>query len=674
MFVFKKNMRVNIISYTTPNISYTVPNERKSAYSTDNVKSIPAHYYMPVHFKGRDMEIITKELMDLENIHCPHCNVKTISQKQFEKIQEEINKVKTSVDFIEFLDKYRENIIPQYRKTENFCRQIIQSQPDIQLEDMLKKLASGANSLLKKDMSNYIRFLKEYINKNSCENSEKFYMEEFMKQCGEFLKNQKSPSVRDFKTILAATLANLKQETKNDIYPYITDKIYSSFSYRNLFKFNPLIYSPETTPVSVMLKNIMSNSVSNIANINDNFFSYFDSITNQVITCKNCKENAGKIITELREGNKSTEKACENYVNDLANAINNNKLTYGKDYVFIINKRLRSLYRDKNQINNTPEELLKIKEKDFYKIRKDMDFKLVNYRDINCAGCGNPIMVHEDAEKITERIKNCKNTAQIYEIMDELDCDNLIRPVLKPVLKRMKKLVNQNPNISAKEVLDDLRNKSWEHINQQLRTCINSIQKVLNDKTISPKEKFALIKYIDLLQNQFISSDYTKIFSYNDYALYTKRTLKNITTPELKNILQQTKDDIRIKFVPQTLYYSFKNDNLSYDEQMKHIFTQFTKNSVATIDHLIAKDLKGENNKENLIVLCRNCNKEKTNMPIDKWLNMREDIRENLQKYVYNADKIIHREQLTDYYDYAPKLVKHLNESAGEDFLEYNPE
>ena len=74
------------------------------------------------------------------------------------------------------------------------------------------------------------------------------------------------------------------------------------------------------------------------------------------------------------------------------------------------------------------------------------------------------------------------------------------------------------------------------------------------------------------------------------------------------------------------------------------------KGSIATIDHLVAKNRQGWENIANYVVMCKNCNNEKTNYSIMHWLDIHPPVAKNMQKYMDVIVDKLHKGEFKEEY------------------------
>ena len=98
---------------------------------------------------------------------------------------------------------------------------------------------------------------------------------------------------------------------------------------------------------------------------------------------------------------------------------------------------------------------------------------------------------------------------------------------------------------------------------------------------------------------------------------------------------------------------------------LKVLVQDMIKSSVATIDHVVAKNRDGDNSPANCAVMCKQCNSEKTNYTMRHWFKIHhKDINRNMQRYLDFVTKLIKKEKIEGYENYPQEFAKKVQEST----------
>ena len=102
------NKRINGNTSVNHNFSGSVEVSKENIQNKDYGKSLYA--YMPINTEGIDTIAFIGELKSLDNLHCPLCGTKMLSEQEFQQAMKLADEVKTPENFCNFLDKYSDSI------------------------------------------------------------------------------------------------------------------------------------------------------------------------------------------------------------------------------------------------------------------------------------------------------------------------------------------------------------------------------------------------------------------------------------------------------------------------------------------------------------------------------------------------------------------------------------
>lgn len=124
----------------------------------------------------------------------------------------------------------------------------------------------------------------------------------------------------------------------------------------------------------------------------------------------------------------------------------------------------------------------------------------------------------------------------------------------------------------------------------------------------------------------------------------------------------------------QTNLFPIADTAEKYKSELKVILQDIIKMSVATKDHVVARDKDGTNDLNNLIVLCKDCNQDKTNFDFKYWIHRHPEMKENLNNYARFITDKIHENVLSEnYFAYLEELSDYINRiTDGEIEIQYD--
>lgn len=657
-----------------------VPKQNNKKISTDTVtpknynnyqNSLSGVYYKPVNFRGGgvDNSLLINELENLHGVHCPTCNVEMLTNEEFENIKEEMKNINSAEGFVSFLEQYSGNILPQYRNIIRHSRQMLLQNPDQSLLDLQKRLSAGMSTRLGKKLDTTINVIDKLKEEAEFSDKDKELIKIYMDD-GRKLKDSVKYKrfLNEFRELLSNSLYKLESSHKSEISNYIYRKIKRAYECKQLFKYDFTKDYDGVSGTELFLQNLLSQSVSKIAYVDPKLSFNKDSPFNEVLECKHCRDNNRSINKSFNENDEDIIGHTKSYVEDLGQAIVSKRFTDSTDYVFMINSRINSLTNDANK-KRLPKTLFHAKNMLYQQKRSDLHFDLVDYEGIPCAGCGKKTLTHNQITQIHEDILNAKDLKELVSLMNKYSDDDLIRPRYKLIVKNFKKLVYDKPNFTENNIYNKLRDNTWNSVLNQLESNAQEVRKIIEQNNLASEDKKLLYEYIDCVTKDFTRCNKDEPFPYDKYNKLLKDTIVNLKTYKKDVILYNLKNSLKAKYVAQLALYRYRDADDIMGSKLKFTLYQIVKNSVATMDHVIAKDNDGDDDINNIIVLCKDCNKEKSNTSFTYWLKHKQNVEANLQKYVNTILELISSGKIKGFDDYIQNIVKHINKAAGKEIL-----
>lgn len=669
-------MQVKIFPLYNPKLSYQPLNNKDKTKQNESrtINELSSNYYSPVNFKGVDNTLLVNELENLHGIHCPTCNVVMLTEEECKNITEEANNIKTADEFVGFLEQCSDNIVPEYRNIVRHSRELLYQKPEMSLLDLQKKLSAGASTRLNKTLGKTIHEVEELNEKMGLSDNDKELIKIYIEEGTQLREKIKSTKfLKEYKNLLSKSLYKLENKHKNEINNYIYTKVKKAYDFKQLFTIDFNDNEGEMTSTARFMHSLLSKSVSKMTYIDPKLSYGKDSGFNEALGCKHCRDNNKNIFTAMKNSEEDIKSYTGNYIEDLGNAVLNGKMKYSGEYVFMVNGRLKALNKETNK-RVLPKTLFQAKNMLYQQKRSELGFSLVDIEEMPCAGCGKKTLTHNQVTQIHDEIMLAKDVKELASLMNKYADDDLVRPRFKPIIKTFKKLLYDKKNINEDEIFQNLCEYTWKSLYTQIDSNISEAKKYLEEKQLSADDKKLIYHYIGGMKTKFNNCDKKEPFPYEIYNQLLKETLINLKTCEKDDILYSLKNSMRAKYVAQLGVYRGRDKDDIMNTKLRYAFFQIVKNSIATIDHVIARDNDGADNKNNLIVLCKDCNKEKSNSTFTYWLKHKNNAKENLQKFINKVMELIKNGKIEDYDDYPSEITEHINKAAGRKIIVHKPD
>ncbi len=610
--------------------------------------------YFPLNFRGMKDNYLTEQLMSLRGIHCPMCNTVMLNKENFEELVEEgKNNIKTPADFINFLKKHEENINPTFKPAIKYSEDFLQKVPGLKLEHLLNVLSAGSIKrylgVLKRTNSDINEYMKsQKLSEHDKEICYKYKSELFK------LVERGDTNYKSYKYMLAETLYNLEAKDKWEIYQKLKNKIRDANSYCFVFTNSNVAKGNNMSRLEIVLRNLFGQSEGMINQVSKNLKEGNTANYNKILECRQCKENCINLPTEILQ-DQSIINNFDNYIEDISNAALEGKFYNNLNYPIEVNRLVKNLAKQ----GKFREEgaLFKLKCKMFVDEVKNFDFELVNVEDIPCACCGQKTITHKQRLALEDEIFKTKD---MHELNDFVNSHmEYVRTIYKPFVEEFQRLLQQNPKISQEDMLKALKS----YFNKSIKVTLEAY----NNKLSSPK---LLGKYHKQTRNcfkeyikqseRFIKLNSKNAFPMNDYVALLSQTIGKMEGLGKDDLFYKMRANINKKYRAQRLLYK---DMSSYpaDDKMKVIFMNIFSGSVATKDHLEASILGGSDNKKNLVVMCKECNKEKGGDSFSYFIKHHRMMKHNLVKNLNTVQALSDEGKIKGYETYKYDVLNHVN-------------
>ena len=629
-------------------------------------------YYLPINFKANEDRVFRRELLSLEDIHCPFCGTKMLTAKSLSDKIYEGSKIKSPKEFAKWLEENIEYMQPVYRDIVKYAKQFSNVKQIDTMDKLLDIMQEQAIQDRKNGVAKINQIIEETKQNHEFSESDKMLMEECQVELENYQYNNKLSFNITTHNILKQTISNLESEEKYKLYGKIQYESKKTGLLEKILYFDKNV--TKNTRQEELLHKLFSHSYSVIIATNPNQQNKTEFAKQDImLSCRDCQDKKQDIdILKFHNIKPNSYELLGNHISDLSEKILNGTLKDADDYPLKLMGYISGVTRRKLSLKfNYSSKIREIYANDFQKTRKENDFPLVNHSGIPCATCGVETFNHEDKLKKFADIEQLK-TNQDY--VDYLKTNKKhITPNFKPIVHEIITYLEKNPTASENQTIENLRRKLTENLKNTLKYNI----KLCKEKStmLNENDQKLLQIYVDTVENSLIpSTTHKRPFLHKDYNNILFKTLFKMENRDFhRSPVTEVKENIRTAANRQTLLYPRTETIEKVGSPLKVIIEDIIKNAVATTDHAIAKNKEGQNHIANYVLMCKSCNSEKTNYSFKHWYDLHPEIKINLQKNIDKVVEMIKTGVLKDFMDYPPQIAHQIKKlTNGEIILKFD--
>lgn len=634
---------VNISNFT-PKVHRQNHNNEKVFAGYETNYELP-NTYMPVVSFGGNLDEFKKQMLALDDIHCPGCGNKMLSENKIKQIVHQSATLTTIPAYAKFLEKNKDYIHPEFQPLLWYVNRFAQNTPEKSLPDMFRIISKGASTVIKKQFDRETVYLEKLLKE------EKFSDEDRNKisECIEYLKSLENiPKYNDFKKEMLSTFGNLEHEKKWEIYGKIKKDLQKVYSYNYVLRHrdNKTAGLPEHAAV---LYNVLSHSANNLAGIYNK--SGYDKRFNNFLLCKSCSDSY-KSFSGIISGDESQQK-LKTYVDDIADAIAERKLENNNLYLYEFLGGVKGITRgrislDRHKIRSEAKNSIFREGKSLYMFD--------SYSDIPCACCGTLMLTHEEKQNIYNQIINSDGLYELRNIA-KINAKH-IRPKYEIILERFNKILEKYPDISDKDMMIKLQNLSKRYLKQQIEKNKQAVLKYQAKNKLNYLDNEFINDYVREINRKYKKFSLENEFRYDDYERLIHFTLKKLSVKDRDKVVNLAMDNMKNLYLQNRLVNPLPHVVEKAGGQAKVMFENIFRGSVITVDHICSRDSGGADEYYNKIGYCRDCNHEKSNMMFKDWLKLHPEISKNLPKHLAKISDIIKKDNLYTMSDYPEKVAR----------------
>ena len=649
------NKRINGNTSVNHNFSGSVEVSKENIQNKDYGKSLYA--YMPINTEGIDTIAFIGELKSLDNLHCPLCGTKMLSEQEFQKAMKLADEVKTPENFCNFLDKYSDSIPADLKSFVKDSKLMFYRLRSPEIEPFLNILAENYSKKTAASVEKTNETFLNILTSTPLVYNDKKLLSECQIEINYLFKNKSKEALCKYlNTSFRNTVKLLQTPQKNEIYQAIAGQLKKDCRLELLFHKRLAGLAQQDSKTKSVLRNILSYSKSDIHKVHNHKDAQKGTILNMILNCEHCSMEQ-KNLYNL----KSTEEVHNYYkhLQELALAAINGKLNSNKAYPIILANFVRDTSHER--INPDDNDILLKQLSNITGVTKnrDVNFELVTHSGIPCYTCGQETITHEDKCDLFEKIKNTSSMYEIARIFD--DNKNIIKPVYIPFIEEFKELLLKLPSATENDILNILRMNKYEQLKEELFNCASVAAATANVNNYDVYNQNLINAYIERTQNMFLDMDKDKKFDFYRYQTIMKETIGELKDKNNSKYLLTQKLMRKIKelYGIQVILFPEKTVCEKIGNPIKVFSQDIFKNSVATVKDLDVKIPNSDFNtlsqqKGRKIIMCKACKKAQKDKTLKFWYKLHPEIKQNLPKYLRKVEELSKDKTITgfEYYPY----------------------
>lgn len=641
--------------------TYQFKNENSPAEAKEKTvfvsKNNAASHCFPLSFKSREIYNITRNFLQLDDIHCPFCGVKMHSLEKTKKLVKQAESIQDKDEFINWLELNKENIPKEYLKFIDSAKNnaILSTTTDV--NSLLLNMKDGACVASSKAIEKMKEKMLEIQKNNNLSDSDNVLIDECYIRLSDYDVFSGTNILYDLTLILRETIGILENTKVNgEIYAQAKELLIPASFYQNIFLPEPKSYFAKTYQGNVISK-LFENTENQVCKVLKTPQKDNDPKLNLILCCKDCEQKASETNVVLRSFTKTDDlrKNIVKYIEDLSKQVLDNKLQADSAYIIDFANFLDRISEINININKEKSKIINaIRIKAFKDEHEKVTFEPVNREGIPCATCGQTTITHEQRLKIFNEIANASTYSDLLDILNKNR--SFISNRFLPSAKLFEKLVKENPQITEQRLIKKFKKQLANEIKQQLSDNI-ALAEMQKNNMIFPEDSALLQDYIDGVKSNFLNFSEKSLFPYQEYTSLLKSSVYKMRDSQYKyNYGTRFKESIRKKYNKQATIFPNEDTVEKLNSYLKVFIQNMFKGNVATVDHLIPKGKNGENDISNYVVMCRNCNTEKTDYPLLRWLTIHPEMASNVQKYINKIVSMIKNNELGPEYRKYPEI------------------
>ena len=602
-------------------------------------------------FAGTYTTFQIDKAQNVSGIHCPACGVKMLSQEGYQNLINEAATITNPKDYIDFLEK-NEKYIPKN------TRQIINDSKNIPFYEELS-MEEYRNALyhisLEKKRA-ILHGVRDYLNNYADKLPED--KQDSVKKAIADLHTKEPYNTYKEKVNKVIESLNLDYNQTGQARKRALRDIILANNYFRTFHFNK---EQNLTPEEVsktLTQKLFYNSQSRINTI-DKYTDNKDLPNNKVLICTDCQNSQSKNVFWHNTDNSELKDYIKWYLGDISKLMGNGTIDLSEDYITTFCYMTDKI--SKHEINFDDKDIRSFKNV-ASSAHTHETFSPIEQTevDIPCAECGSIMLPHDKRKEIEQDMKKCSMPVEYAQVLKKYD--KYIGSHARGFARIFINITNQYPDISQEDFVKLFEKRAAHYSKQSLK---HAAQQYYDDRQfyVENVEQERLNKY-DLIAKKIRNFMHNK--KYEDYQIQTlyKECFDGIELH--KEPVKGVFNFIRLFKVIAHRHLnmtSFNEENFKQDKDPVYtILFNIFKFDVATADHLVPNSKGGAKSKDNLIGLCKICNRIKSGKDVDNWLKGNKRIEKNLARQMEIVDQMAKSGQIQGYDTWAKDISEQIYE------------
>lgn len=597
-------------------------------------------------FENATEPVRLDQAQEISGIHCPVCGVRMLSQKDYEKILQQADKAENAQDFINIL-KDNQKYLPKHLRKIIVDSEYLDNPEKMSIRDYyceMNQLSYHAKQLTIHNIKNE---LKEYLNWLGLSDKQNEHAHNIVS------KIHTKQNYNIYKEIIDEYIDFLKlhDDKANEIKMKTLKPVVIANDYYLMFHVLRLSKMTDKEIAHSLAEFLFSKSVNTI-NPMDRIPQHEGHPNNKVLICKNCNtiQNRGNFLHDI--GNPKIKDYIDTYLADIAYLIGHNKMEQSNEYISAFCHNVMRI--TKGKIYFSDNEIKSLKNLQQSASRHEIFAPIQQSKtDIPCAECGSILLTHEMRIHIEEEMKDCKTLRDYSMLLDKYD--KYVGKYARPYVNMFQSTIKEYPNISNEKFLEIFQGKADRFAERRLKKEYEDFKQYRSYYANhgSPEQ----LKNYDLFR--LLVKDYINSEAYLDNELITYYTKclepLNLEKAPVKAIYAFTTTAKQIILAHRITSIENKISKRKEDPIYSIVFNMFKMN-VATADHLIATSKGGDDSVDNLIALCKTCNKIKSKKDVRTWIIDNKRVKNNIANQMLVIDNMAKYGEINGFDNWASNI------------------
>lgn len=317
-----------------------------------------------------------------------------------------------------------------------------------------------------------------------------------------------------------------------------------------------------------------------------------------------------------------------------------------------INSTKTKQYNYKNQTNPFKRQSFGLNFKGFY--CDEDSFQVKKIYDLTCPSCASPMIKRKQLDQFIDSLKGKKGESLINALEKY---DEYYHETEKEVVAILKDGARTSRSKSLQELINE---EYYQRLQKVRKIQIETVRHLESlTKTTKGYRKDYLKRVLDNYKAKLNESD-NSYFDEREFISELSNIAEGseVLTKKVKawsEKLPDTQDSVFIFFM--------RNGRNKQENSAYHLLV----NSFVTCEHIKPKSKGGENNTENYLAECYECNSTRNDIPFSEWVETKPDFASNFKKYLTTVAKALDTKELDSEYDgYVDDVIQTVQkESAG---------